>query len=675
MKIHNLKYPIFAMSLYVLIVGCNKPGEQHHISIYFPSNSLDYIGTPTSATDRNSLAFSDQGAWFAYGFPSDSAFYGGFSGPFLMTQENGVWSSPSLSQFQLKNNTTDQFIDWTSFSVFQNSYSSHLEQSFKNNNLSVFQTLFFVSPHTALITTEVKNTSNRSITFEPSWKGALLEDDLSFKVVNHSITITGNKSTSKGKIQTFGSEIGLIDVSDSTYQITLGPIELKSGESKQFVIANQFIFPEYDIEQDQQLIESVANDPEHFLSLRKGQKANQLSALFHKMDINWNDSIYKDLVAKTTLTLQNNWRVAAGELKHSGLFPSYHYYWFHGLWAWDSWKHAVALAQYDPPLATEQVKVMYDFMDDKGFIADCVFRDTTVENHNYRNTKPPLSAWSAWNVYKQSKDDAFLKEIYPKIQLQHDWWYTYRDHDQDGICEYGSTDGSLIAAKWESGMDNAVRFDSSAILKNSESAFSLDQESVDLNSYLYAEKLYLVEMAYALYKKEDAMTYKTEAKELQIKIQDQFYDPNSGWFYDTSMDGQTFIKAMGCEGWIPLWANVATSEQAEAVKNNMVNPEYFNTKVPFQTLTASHPKFKPDGGYWRGPNWLDQAYFGVRGLHNYGFHEEAYDATYKLFHNAEGLLIKGPAIRENYQPITGAGLESENFSWSAAHYLLLLLNE
>ena len=38
-------------------------------------------------------------------------------------------------------------------------------------------------------------------------------------------------------------------------------------------------------------------------------------------------------------------------------------------------------------------------------------------------------------------------------------------------------------------------------------------------------------------------------------------------------------------------------------------------------------------------------------------------------------LKKGTSIRENYQPITGEGLESENFSWSAGHYLLLLLNE
>ena len=61
------------------------------------------------------------------------------------------------------------------------------------------------------------------------------------------------------------------------------------------------------------------------------------------------------------------------------------------------------------------------------------------------------------------------------------------DHDRDGLCEYGSTDGTLIAAAWESGMDNAIRFDSTKMLKNNDYAWSMDQESVDLNAYLYAE--------------------------------------------------------------------------------------------------------------------------------------------------------------------------------------------
>ena len=45
--------------------------------------------------------------------------------------------------------------------------------------------------------------------------------------------------------------------------------------------------------------------------------------------------------------------------------------------------------------------------------------------------------------------------------------------------------------------------------------------------------------------------------------------------------------------------------------------------------------------------------------------------TTKLWQNADGLLTN-KEIRENYHPITGKGLNAKNFSWSAAHILMLL---
>jgi putative isomerase len=409
------------------------------------------------------------------------------------------------------------------------------------------------------------------------------------------------------------------------------------------------------------------------LQAKIDDKLEDVQSLYNNHYLTFMRGEYLQLADKCYLTLQNNWRTPAGELKHSGVFPSYHYEWFHGFWAWDSWKHAAALAIFDTEKAKDQVRAMYDFMQDDGFIPDCVYRDTTLEKHNYRNTKAPLSAWAVWSIYKRDRDTLFLKEMYPKLVKQHNWWYKNRDHDQDGICEYGSTDGTLIAAKWESGMDNAVRFDSSAILKNHEGAYSLNQESVDLNAYLAAEKIYLGRIAETL-TQSDFMDWKDQAKALQSQIELQFFDAETGWFYDTNLNGTKFIKVMGCEGWIPLWSGSANYEQATRVKENMMLPSKFNDSIPLQTLSADHPKFKPDGGYWRGPVWLDQAYFGIQGLHNYSFRTEAFDLSYKIIHNSEGLLEKGPSIRENYNPLNGAGMEAQNFSWSAAHLLMIMGN-
>ncbi len=663
--------------LAILLIGCKEEQKEVVKNSFLESNKniLDYRITPKDSLDKSGLMFSDQGAWFAYGLTDSDTPLTGFSGPFLMTQQNGIWSSMSLSRLLLTSGNNDNnLIDPKNDLIQQVSFPSHLEQSFKNKNIELKQQLVFLSGHTALQKMIITNASDKSIQINASIQGAVNDIGVTMSNEGNIVKLTSTKSNAIGYIQS-PDNIEKIDILDNNkfYSINFKSFDLKPNGTKEIIISQSFIFPEYSWEDEKELISSINFD--QVLQNRIKEKENQLGQVFNQLNSRFSDSPSKIAAVKSVLTLQNNWRIPAGEIKKQGLFPSYHYKWFNGFWAWDSWKHAVGLSYYDTTIAKDQMRLMFDFQKEDGFITDCVFRDTSIEKHNERDTKPPLAAWAVTKIYEQDSDLSFVKELYPKLVKYHNFWYAKRDHDQDGLCEYGSTDGSLIAAKWESGMDNAIRFDNSKILKNSEGAYSLDQESVDLNAYLYAEKLYLVTLAEALQNLEDVTKYKLEVEELKIRIQSQFYDAHDGWFYDTDLNGTTFIKGEGSEGWTALWANAATQEQADAVKNRMMNPEKFFTKVPFQTMSADHEKFNPLKGYWRGPNWLDQAYFGVKGLRNYGFDKEADKATQQILKGAEGLLEKGPSIRENYHPITGKGLNAENFSWSASHILMLLIEE
>ncbi|TPG40807.1 MGH1-like glycoside hydrolase domain-containing protein [Flavobacterium pectinovorum] len=635
-------------------------------------NSINYKGNPTNATDRKSLAFSDKGAWFGFGFLEPTEVQAGFSGPFLMTEQNGVWLSPSFVSLQLKDENNQEVINWKSSLVSQNSYNSHLEQEFKNEKLEVKQQLVFLSGHSALQKTSITNKSGKEITLFPSYDSNIFLDDLQLSKEGKTLKIVSTKSTATGYIQFLNSNPE-IEITKQGYKAQTEKLVLKPNETKEIVVSQTFIFAQYSWKNENEAITKATFNI--VLSNTQKEKEKQLAQLIAKKKSIYKDVVYSDLVAKLVLTLQNNTRIAAEGLKHGGLFPSYNYEWFHGFWAWDSWKHAVAIANYDGELAKNQMRALFDYQEPNGFIPDCIYRNNLLEENNYRNTKAPLAAWAIWKIYKKTKDVNFLKEFYPKLKSYHNWWYKERDHDQDGLCEFGSTDGTVIAAKWESGMDNAVRFDDSKILKNGEKAYSLDQESVDLNSFLYAEKNYLNKMAEVLKLTEEAKKWKDESVTLKAKIQSQFWDAETGWFYDTTIDGKTLIKAMGCEGYLPIWAEVATAEQAKAAKVNMLDTNSLNTFVPLPTLAANHPKFKPEGGYWRGPVWLDQSYFGINGLEKYGYTKEANELAHKLIYNAEGVLDKGTTIRENYQPVTGKGLEAFSFSWSASHYLMLLLED
>lgn len=659
-----------------MIFGCKPETSTTPETNYleYSKNVLDYRITPKDSLDKSGLMFSDQGAWFAYGLPESDRNLVGFSGPFLMTQQNGIWSSGMLSGLLLTTgHHNDNLFNFKDDLVEQFSSSSHLNRVFKNQNLELDQNLIFLSGHTALQKIKITNITDYPIQINSNIQGGVSNIGITFSNESDIVKLISKNSDAVGYIQT-KSGINGVDVVDENrfYNIQLESSFLEPTESREIIISQTFIFPEYSWKKEKALIESI--DFDSVLQARKQEKNSQLKSLITNIKPQFQDEKYAEVLAKAQLTLQNNWRIPAGEIEHEGLFPSYHYEWFNGFWSWDSWKHAVGLSYYDLRLAKEQVKLMFKFQNADGFVADCVYRDTTIEAHNYRDTKPPLSAWAVAKIYEKDKDLEFVKYMYPKLKKYHYWWYNKRDHDQDSLCEYGSTDGSLVAAKWESGMDNAIRFDDSKILKNEEGAYSLDQESVDLNTYLYAEKLFLAELSEAL-NNGDTSQFKSEAEILKIKIQTQFYDKNDGWFYDTNLDGNEFIKGEGSEGWTALWAKAATQEQAESVKNKMMNPNKFFTKIPFQTMSADHEKFDPLKGYWRGPNWLDQAYFGVKGLRNYGFNEEADKATIQILEGAEGLLGKGKSIRENYHPLTGEGLNAQNFSWSAAHVIMLLMNE
>ncbi|MPN28082.1 Glucosidase YgjK [bioreactor metagenome] len=95
----------------------------------------------------------------------------------------------------------------------------------------------------------------------------------------------------------------------------------------------------------------------------------------------------------------------------------------------------------------------------------------------------------------------------------------------------------------------------------------------------------------------------------------------------------------------------------------------FSTYIPFPTVAADNPKYNPKG-YWRGPIWLDQTYFAIRGLRNYGYSKKADEYTLQVFDRLQGLKDDAP-IHENYDTHSGERLKAPHFSWSAAHLLML----
>lgn len=209
--------------------------------------------------------------------------------------------------------------------------------------------------------------------------------------------------------------------------------------------------------------------------------------------------------------------------------------------------------------------------------------------------------------------------------------------------------------------------------------YSLLQESVDQASYMYSDNQYLAEMADMLGKEDEAKDFRAKAKHLANYINTCMFDESTGFFYDIRIEdkplangcaGKPIVeRGMGPEGWSPLFNGAATQAHADSVVKVMKDSNEFNTYVPLGTAALSNPAFGPDI-YWRGRVWVDQFYFGLKGMDRYGYHDDAIEMATAFFLHADGLVQDGP-IRENYNPLTGDQQGAPNFSWSAAHLYML----
>jgi len=782
------------------------------------TNVIDRTGTPQQHKDYDKYQnqrfnpLLDLGAWHGFLLPEQKNSYAAFTGPMVIAEEYSLFIAEKLEQLTLTDLSNNQGFDFSKAKITRSSKPGELQQSFVLKKLTLDLTLHFISNRTAIIETRISNHTNKNLNLALIWQGELLSrwdekrtvkealpqwqrslTSNANKVVFHfsEVRNTWNIMTSKSAQYQISRSLPsktTINQAQHSYQST-AKITITKNNTNSIFTTQSYFHNQSEADAEQAFINEALVKPQGKILATQQRWQQYLKKGMTVANNSRKRSSAQDKVAiKAMETLNGNWRSPAGKLIHDGVTPSVTARWFNGVWAWDTWKHAYAMAHFNSEIAKENIRAMFAYQvqaddairpQDEGMVIDAIFynKDKTRGgdggNWNERNTKPPLASWAVWEIYKATNDVSFIEEMLPKLQRYHQWWYRNRDHNQNGLVEYGATkhryhnnaDGkisfkvrylkqpssadinlktcqsekknwyscsgitlyqNIIAssnyddidigaqhgAGWESGMDNAARFGfinaeqltdyakekyqgdtlkarkdwQVMFYENNNSAgellgFSINQESVELNTYLAHEKTLLAKMARLLKQNKQADDYNQQAKILAKRINQCFFDEDSGFFYDRSFKASDKADKYGCtgqllttrgrgpEGWSPLWAKIADSDKAEQVKNVMLKSNEFNSTIPLGTAALSNPAYDADI-YWRGRVWLDQVYFGLIALDNYGYHQDAKALAEKLFNNAEGLSENG-AIRENYNPETGAVQGATNFSWSAAHLLML----
>ncbi len=617
----------------VAVNSCTKASASNELRYDYPQ-IFDIAYTPDTLHRHNGL-FTDAGAWIGFTPPEKDHWVNGFCGPYSIDMNRREWLAKSAVTVSAK--LSGEIV---SDSVCYYPGELFISSRYKNGEIS--QRLHFIDANTMLLT--VGNLLKQPL----EYTGVEWQKGLQFSRSGNSVIAV--HPSGETFVITFAQDVRL-NVTDDNYTAC------SSGQDVEYVAFGFF----YSQEEAFAGLHKTTDILEKTSSALAANRARWEGYLKSTLRDDMPDD-YDRIAVKAMTTLASNHRAARGGLLHDGIIPSHAVGYFVGLWAWDSWRFCAGAAGFDPELAKNNIRAMFDYQQPDGMIIDCIYTDPS--ENNARDSKPPLVCWAVDKIYDATGDKDFLAEMYPQLLAYYKWWYAKRDYDGNGMCEYGSTDGTLEAAAWESGMDNAIRFDDVKMLRNegSDDAWSMDQESVDLNAYLAQECRILKRFA-------DILGEKFDAPDNGGKVADYFYDRDRKFFFDRRIDDKSYVGDPGCEAYTMLWTGLAKPEQVKEMMPILQDTARFSTYIPFPTVAADNPKYNPRG-YWRGPIWLDQTYFAISGLRNYGYDTLADAYTRQVFDRLEGLK-EGAPIHENYDTHTGVRLKAPHFSWSASHLIML----
>lgn len=318
---------------------------------------------------------------------------------------------------------------------------------------------------------------------------------------------------------------------------------------------------------------------------------------------------------------------------------------YHGVWNWDSAFHHVAFCYFEPETGKDQIKILFDHMQQDGQLPDVVFSNGKTVT---KFTKPPVLAHAIRLGDIIAPDDEFLQYCYPYLVRNLEWWENNR---YDGVL-FG-----YRVHKMESGWDNTPRFDFPHRISRC--------YAIDCNCFMYS---FYDAMAYICKRlnidKEEY--YLTKAADLAHKINTLLYESKHNYYCDYDKKSSRFTSRLSPASFLPLFFNIADKDQAHAMSLLAADKNKFFDTVP--TISFDNRAYK-SYGYWRGPCWLNTAYFTVRGLTNYGYTQTADAITDKIL----SFCKQNDSIYEYYDSLTGKGLGAKDFGWSSAFIIEFLM--
>jgi glycogen debranching enzyme len=389
-------------------------------------------------------------------------------------------------------------------------------------------------------------------------------------------------------------------------------------------------------------------------------------------------------------------------------------------WNWDSAFIAIGLSHINQEKAQKEIQTLLKCQWNNGMIPHINFNpatadyhpgpaywdsrtnpDAPMDIHTSGITQPPLLAWAAFHIYKYSQDShkalEFLASTYPKLIKHHEFFLKYRNPDGNGLI--------AIIHPWESGLDNSPRWDSALMgFKEEKISFEIrtdinivpeeerptssdyvkynylvtlyrkafyDQKKIMdtspfiiqpilFNSLFYNDLVFIEKIGELLGKRVNEI--RSKKLHLRETIQNILWHEETGCYCDYDVYNQRLIIKDTIANYAPLFAGIPPDYIAKRLITRLVSQDKFWPKkgFPLTSVSMREPEFDPNN-YWRGPVWINMNWLIFKGLYRYGFKSKARELLEKTI-----LLVKHHGFYEYFNPITGIGRGTDQFSWTAA---------
>lgn len=251
-------------------------------------------------------------------------------------------------------------------------------------------------------------------------------------------------------------------------------------------------------------------------------------------------------------------------------------------------------------------------------------------------------------------DKALAAEFLDHLTRQIGWFERERRALPDGFLYL-----DIVTHKWESGVDEGVRFDG----LGPDGAKPSSTACIDATSHVFQMYLYAAKWSRAL--GQDPAPFDRKAEHLRHFIQTKLWSERDGFFYDSwvldrAPDGPRSTwhgtpapgRAHSFEGFWPMVVGAATPTQGHRVLDQWImRPDRFFTPHPISTVAASDPAFS--NRMWRGPVWNSMTYWAARGALRYDRPLDAHRLLAAALDDSARQFTRTGKIWEFYSP-TGA---------------------